>query len=222
MQSGCLPTNTCSTSNLSTIWHKTTRQLILSDMGCFRYLKLNCIDIWDKICNNKWRSLLLALCSVVGVVIGVVLFNVSKDGWWYCNRVDYAERLFNGGFSLFLFFLLWTSVFYLCLLFCNIIPATKFLNCVLQIVVCLYVGANTAATIVCFSVWGVLFCIFVSVEEVVFYYVACLIAFCEPSPCRTFRETFCDLRQCAAILTAAFIVKIVGFFVILRLLTAII
>ena len=191
-------------------------------MSCFRYLKLCCIDIWDKICNCKWRSLICALSAIAGIVVGVVLFNVGKNGWWYDNRIAYAYRLFNGGFSLFFFFLLWIVVIYLCLIFININPATKFLNCVILFVTCLYLGANTAAAIICWSVWGVLFCIFVTVAEVISYYLACLVALCEPSSCRTLRETFCDFKHCATILTVAFTVKIVGFFVILRLITAVI
>ena len=191
-------------------------------MSCFRYLRYTCIDIWDNICNHKWRSLICALSAIAGIVVGVVLFNVSKDGWWYDNRIAYAEKLFNGGFSLFLFFLLWYVILYLCLIFSNISPVTKFLNCVLLFVCCFYCGANTAATIVCWSVWGVLFCIFVTVPEVIGYYLVCCVAFCEPTSCRTLRETFCDFRLCIIILTAAFIVKIVGFFVILRIITAVI
>ena len=159
---------------------------------------------------------------MAGIVVGVVLFNVGEYGWWYANRISYADRLFNGGFSLFFFFLLWTVIFYLCLVFCNIHPATKFLNCVILFVACLYAGANTAAAIICWSVWGVLFCILVTLEEVIAYFIVCFVAFCEPSPCRTIRETFCDLRQCLAIIAFAFVVKIIGFFVILRLITAVI
>ena len=191
-------------------------------MSCFRYLKLGCIDVWEKICNHRWRSILCALCSIAGIVTGIVLFNIGKDGWWYENRVAYANRLFNGGFSLFFFFLLWTLVFYFCLIFSNIYPATRFINCIILFVACLYCGANTAAVIVCWSVWGILFCIIVTVAEVISYFLACLVAFCEPSSCRTLRETFCDLRPCAKILTVAFIVKFIGFFIILRLITAII
>lgn len=172
--------------------------------------------------NHKWRALICALCAVVGIVIGVVLFNIGKYGWWYENRVTYAEKLFNGGFSLFFLFLLGTVLFYICLVLCNVYPQTKFLNCILLTVSCLYVGANTVATITCWSVWGVLFCIFVSVEEVIFYFLTCLVCFCEPESCRSIRETFCDLRQCLAILAVAFVFKIIGFFVILRLITAVI
>ena len=199
-----------------------TLQLIFSDMGCFRYLRTNCIDIWEIMRCHRWRSLICALSAIVGIVIGVVLFNVSKYGWWYGNRIAYAERLFNGGFSLFFIFLLWTAIFYLCLVFSNIYPVTKFLNCVVLFVSCLYVGANAIATIVCWSVWGVLFCIFVALEEVIFHFLACLVAFSEPSSCRTVREAFCDFRPCLRILFIAFVVKIVGYFVILRLITAVI
>ena len=191
-------------------------------MGCFRYLKTTCIDIWENICNHRWKSLIVVLFAIAGIVVGVVLFNVSKYGWWYGNRIAYAERLFNGGFSLFFFFLLWSVVLYFILIFSNIHPSTNWLNCVILFVCCFYAGANTTATITCFSVWGVLFCIFVTLPEIIGYYIVCFVAFCEPSSCRTFRETMCDYRQCAIILAFAFVVKIIGFFVILRIITAVI
>ena len=191
-------------------------------MGCFRYIKLTFIDIWDKICHNRWRSLLCGLSAIAGIVVGVVLFNVNEYGWWYANRIAYAEKLFYSGFSLFFIFLLSSAIFYLCLLLCNINPVTRFLNYVILFLACFYCGANTAAAIVCWSVWGVLFCILVTVWEVASYFIVCLFAICEISACRTFRETFCDLRKCLSLLVVAFTLKIIGFFVILRLITAVI
>lgn len=191
-------------------------------MSCFRYLRLTFLDIWEKICIYKWKTLICVLSAIAGIVVGVVLFNVGKYGWWYNNRISYAEKLFYGGFSLFFGFLLWNVVLYLCIIFSNIIPATNFLNCVILFVSCLYASANTAAAIVCWNVWGVLFCILVTVVEIVGNYLTCFVAFCEPTTCRTLRETFCDFKQCATILCVAFIVKFLSFFVILRVITTVI
>lgn len=191
-------------------------------MRMLHLLKRGCDDVWDKLCNHKWKSIICTLTAIAGIVVGVVLFKVFSYGWWYYNRCDYAVRLFNGGFSLFFSFLLWTAVFYLCLVSCNLIPQTRFLTYVALFIACLYCGANTAATIECWSVWGILFAVLVTLFEVIGYYLACLVVCCEPSACRSFRESVCDTKQSLAILCTAFIVKIICFFVILGILTAVI
>ena len=191
-------------------------------MGCLRLLKRTCEDTWEKLCNHKWRSILTALLCVAGIAVGVAFFSAFKYGWWFANRIEYAEKLFKGSFSLFFSFLLWGAVFFLCILFCNLVPSTRFLTYVLLFVACVYCGANTAAVIFCWTVWGVLFAIFVTLWEVIGYYLACIAACSEPACCRKFREAFCDFRQCLIILCVAFVVKIIGFFVILKIITAVI
>lgn len=191
-------------------------------MGLILILKRGCEDIWDKLCNHKWKSLICALIAIAGVVVGVALFKAFSYGWWYNNRCNYAIRLFNGGFSLFFSFLLWTMVFYLCIVCCNIIPQTRFLTYILLFVACLYCGANTAAAIVCWSVWGILYAVLITFFEVIGYYLACLAVCCEPLTCSSLRESISDTKQSFAVLCIAFVVKIICFFVILRLLTAVI
>ena len=202
--------------------HNSTFKNISIGMGLFRLVKRGCQDLWDKLCNHKWRSIICALVAIAGIVVGVVLLKVFRYGWWYNNRCDYALRLFEGGFSLFFFFLLWTAVFYLCVVGCSVVPQTKFLLYTLLFVACLYCGANTAAAIVCWSVWGVLYTILVTLFEVVGYYLATLVACCEPTSCRNFKESLCDTKQSLAVLAVAFFVKIICYFVILRILTAVI
>ena len=191
-------------------------------MGCFHSLKRHCEEIWDKLCNRKWKSILTALVCGAGIAVGVTFFYVFKYGWWFENRIEYAEKLFNGGFSLFFSFLLWSAIFFLGILLCNLLPSTRFLTYVLLFVACLYCGANTAAAIYCWSVWGVLFIIFATLWEVLGYYLACISACSEPACCRKFTEAFDDFKQCLGILCVAFFVKIIGFFVILKIITAVI
>ena len=191
-------------------------------MGCFNFLRCYCDDVWDRLRNNKWKSILTALVCIAGIAVGAVLFNVFKYGWWFANRVNYAEKLFQGNFALFFSFLLWTAAFYVCMLLCNLVPATRFLNYVLLFVACLYCGANTAAVIYCWTVWGVLFAIFATLWEVIGYFLACITTCSEPSSCRKLNEAFCDFKSTLVVLCVAFIVKIIGFFVILKIITAII
>ena len=191
-------------------------------MGILRSLKRGCEDVWDTLCNHKWKSIICAFVSIAGIVVGVVLFKKYSYGWWYNNRCEYAFKLFDGQFYLLFIFLLWMIVFFLCIVGCSTIPQTKFLALILLFVSCLYCGANTAATIVCLSVWGILYAIFVTLFEVIGYYLAVSVAWCEPTPCRSFRESLCDNKQVFSILCIAFIVRIIGYFVILRILTAVI
>ena len=191
-------------------------------MGCFRLITNYCEDVWDRLRNNKWKSILTALVCVAGIALGAVLFNVFKYGWWFDNRVSYAEKLFQGSFSLFFSFLLWTAAFYFCMLLSNLIPATRFLNYFLLFVACFYCGANTAAAIYCWTVWGVLFAIFATLWEVIGYYLACIATCTEPTGCSKLNEAFCDFKPTLAVLIVAFLIKIIGFFVILKIITAII
>ena len=191
-------------------------------MGIFCRIKRYFEDLWHKICECKWRALLCALVAVVGVVVGVALFKVFSYSWWYYNRCNFAEKLFAGGFSLFFFFLIGSFAYFLCILLCNLIPQTRFLNFVLLFFAGFYCGANTAATSECWSVWGVLFAVLVALPELVAYTLASFLASCEYPSCRRFREAWCDFRQCLLILTIGFVVKIITFFVILRIITAVI
>lgn len=191
-------------------------------MKIFRKVKFTLEDVWQKICVHKWISLACALVATAGLVLGIVFVNAFRYTWWFENRCNYAYSLFEGGFGLFFAFLFWTAVFYLCIAFCNMFPRTKYLACAALFVACLYCGANTAAAVICWSVWGILFACLVSLAEVLGYMVAALLVCCEPSACRTFKEACCDSKQSFKVLLAAFSVKIVSFFIILRILTAVI
>ena len=179
-------------------------------------------DLWYKICECRWKALLSAAIAVVSVVVGVTLFKVFSFSWWYYNRCAFAETLFGGGFSLFFFFLVAALAYFLCTLLCNLIPQTQFLNFLLLFVAGFYCGANTAAAVECFSVWGVLFAVLVALPELLAYALATFLASCEYPTCRKLREAFCDFRPSLVILAVGFLAKIIGFFVILRLITAVI
>ena len=191
-------------------------------MKLFRKIKLTCEDIWQQACDHKWKTLICALVAVVGTVVGVALFKAFEYSWWYLNRCDYATKLFEGGFGLFFSFLIWSAAFYILLLCCNLVPQTKYLAMVLLFVACFYCGANTAATVTYWSVWGILFAILVTLVEIIGYMFSVLCSCCMPSACRTIRESFCDTKRSFHIIIAAFLLKTVMFFVILRLLTSVI
>lgn len=191
-------------------------------MRLLRNIKSACEDIWKQACNHKWKTLICVLVAVAGVVVGAVLFNVFSYSWWYFNRCDYATKLFDGGFGLFFSFLFWTAIFYLLLVCCTRLPQTKYLALPILFVAGLYCGANTAAAIACWSLWGILFAILVTAVESVGYLFAVICSCCLPAYCRTFRESFCDTKQSFLILLTAFLVKVVMFFVILRILTGLI
>ena len=191
-------------------------------MKLFRGIKLTLEEIWQNICNHKWRSVICLAFAVMGVIVGIIFVNIFQYSWWYGNRYEYSARLFEGGFGLAFSFLLWTGIFYLFLLCCCLVPQTKYLCCASLFVACFYCGANAATAIICWSVWGILFAILVSAAEIVGYCVACILVCCENSCNRTLREAVCDTKLALKVLAAAFTVKFVCFFVILRVITAVI
>ena len=191
-------------------------------MGFFCKIKRYFEDLWAKICECKWRALASAAIGVIGVVVGVALFKAFSYTWWYFNRLSFAETLFAGGFSLFFFFLIGSLAYFLCIVACNLIPQTRFLVWVLLFIAGFYCGANTAAAIECWSIWGVFYAILVTLPEIVAYVLACFLAICEYPTCRRFREAFCDFRQCLVVLAVGCAVRVLTFFVILKIITAII
>ena len=191
-------------------------------MGIFCRIKRYFEDLWAKICECKWRALASVAVAVIGVAVGVALFKAFSYSWWYFNRCAFAESLFDGGFSLFFFFLVGSLVYFLCIVVCNLIPQTRFLSWLLLFIAGFYCGANTAAAIECWSIWGVFFAILVALPEIVAYTLASFLALCEYPACRRFRESWHDFQPCLLILTVGFVVKIVTFFVILKIITAVI
>ena len=191
-------------------------------MGFFCGIKRYFEDLWSKICECRWRALLCVAIAVSGVAVGVALFKAFNFTWWYYNRCAFAEKLFEGGFSVFFFFLFGSLAYFLCIVLCNLIPQTRFLNYFLLFLAGFYCGANTAAAIECWSVWGVLFAILVAAPELIAYTLASFFAACEYPSCRRFKEALCDFRHCIYILVIGFLVKILMFFVILKIITAVI
>ena len=191
-------------------------------MGFFCRIKRYFEDLWRKICECKWKAILTAVVAIAGVAVGVALFKAFSYSWWYFNRCNFAETLFSGGFSMFFFFFAGALVYYVCIVLCNMIPHTRFVNFVILFVAGFYCGANTAATIECFAVWGVFYAILVALVELVGCALASFLACCEHSACRTFRESWCDFRPSLRVLAVCLVVKIFTFFVILKLITAVI
>ena len=179
-------------------------------------------DLWHKICACRWKALLCVVIATLGVAVGVALFKAFAFSWWYYNRCAFADKLFMGGFSIFVLFVIGSLVYYLVIVSCNLIPQTRFLNFVLLFVAGFYCGANTAATIECWSVWGVLYAILVALPELITYILASFLASCEYPACRTFRESLCDFRHCLLILGIGLAIKTLTFFVILQIITAVI
>lgn len=191
-------------------------------MGFFCRIRRYFEDLWHKLCEHKWRACLCSLIAVAGLAVGMALFKAFSLSWWYFNRCAFAETLFEGRFSVFFFFLIGSLAYFLCIVLCNLIPQTRFLNFLLLFVGGFYCGANTAAAIECWSVWGVFFLILVTLPELAAYMLASFLAWREYPTCRRFREAYSDFKQCLIILAIGFAVKIFTFFVILRLLTAVI
>ena len=191
-------------------------------MGFFCRIKRNFEDLWAKICERKWRALICVAIAVIGIAVGVALFKAFSYSWWYFNRCAFAESLFMGGFSLIFFFLIGACAYFFCIVLCNLIPQTVFLNYLVLFIAGFYCGANTAATIECWSVWGIFYAILVALPEILCYTVASFLAACEYPSRRRFGESCRDFHNCMVILAIGFAVRILTYFVILKTITAVI
>ena len=196
--------------------------LISIDMGIMCKIKRYFEDLWAKICQWKWKALLCTGIAVVGVGVGVALCRVFQYSWWHYNRLSFSETLFTGGFSVFFFFLMTVLAYYVCIVLSNMIPETRFLVFILLFVAGFYCGANTLACIESWSVWGVLFTVLVTLPEILACTTASFLACCEYPAYRRFKESWCDFRPCLLVLAIGLVVRIITFFVILKLLTAVI
>jgi len=177
-------------------------------------------DILNKLRAYKWRAVFCAVLSIIGIVLGVVLFNAAEYDWWYMNRCSFADRIFNGGFSLFFYFFFTSAVYFLLLVLCGMRRFTQFICLIILTVYSLYCGANAAAVIVCYKVYGILFVILVVTVEAAGYFLACFLCMCECACQKTFKESCRDLRGVFCVVLLNFLVKIICFFVVLRILTA--
>ena len=191
-------------------------------MGILCKIKRYFEDLWAKICHCKWKALLCVLIAVVGVVVGIVLCKAFEYSWWHYNRLAFAETLFAGGFSVFFLFFICALAYYICIVLSNMFIATRFLSYVLIFVSGFYCGANTFACIEAWSVWGVLFTVLVALPEILACTTASFLAVCEYPACRRFKESWCDFRPSLLVLAIGLFVRLITFFVILKLLTAVI
>lgn len=191
-------------------------------MKCLCLVKNFCEDIKCKICNNKLKAVLCALVALAGVILGFVLFKVFSYTWWYNNRCAYADKIFAGGFSLLFNFLLGYAAFYIVSLLCGLSSKTRILALAVLFIGCLYCGANTAAVVAFWMVWGILYAVFAVLVQVAGFCICCFIICCNPTPCSSFAEIICDTKPALIILAASFVAKFVGFFVILKIITAVI
>lgn len=196
--------------------------LISNDMGIFCKIKRYFEDLWAKICQCRWKALLCAVIAIAGVGVGVAFCKAFQYSWWHYNRLAFSETLFIGGFSLFFFFLITALAYYVCIVLCNMLPQTRFLVFVLLFVAGFYCGANAMACIESWSVWGVFFALLVTLPEILACTTASFLAYCEYPAYRRFKESWCDFRPCLVVLAMGLVVRIITFYVILKILTAVI
>lgn len=191
-------------------------------MGFVHYFKNSVDDLFGNICANKWRFVLCVIICLLGAACGIAFVCAFQYGWWYYNRCDFACKLMQGGFTIFVIFLIGTALLYVTLILCNMLKETCRLSCIPVFAACLYLGATTAALFTMSVMWGVLFIVFVVLEDLAINCFACFVCFNEKPICRRFTEAVCDLKQLALVLAVGLIYKIFAYFVIIKILTAII
>lgn len=191
-------------------------------MGFIHYFKNSVDDIVCNICANKWRFIFCSIVCLLGAACGIALFYAFQYGWWYFNRCDFANKLMEGGFTILLVFIGTTALSYLCIILCNILKETCRLSCVVLFVSSLYLGATAVALITMSIMWGVLYIIFIAIEDFAINCFTCFVCCNEKPICRRFPEAVCDLKQAALVMAVGLIYKIIAYFVILKILTAVI
>ena len=185
-------------------------------MRCFS-IKMYFEDIGLQLRCNKRRALFCVLCAVVGIVLGVVLFNTANYNWWYCNRYDFACKLvFGGFFEIFFAFLMAAAVYSLLLIVFSLCSLTRLLCYPLLVFVSLYFSANCAAIFACVGMVGIIYVIFALAFGQIVSMLCCFLTLCQ-EPCRrSFREVICDLKGILLLQVVSVILRVAVIFALLR------
>lgn len=205
---------------LVTLRHISTLFFIIIDMRFFSCIGNIFYDLKCRLCACKWRAIFCGIICLLGIVLGAVLFNISQYNWWYSNRCSFAEQLVNGGFGVLLSFAISSAILFLLLTLCSMSFGTHFLVYFVLATFSFYCGANSAAIIICYGVFGIIYVLLVATIEIIGLFVVCFLCICEKSCRRTFCEAFRDLKPCLFVILITLLAKIISFFVILRLITA--
>lgn len=200
--------------------HNAVTNCIFIIMKFVKEIKRYFDDILDSLRTYKWRAIICAVICALGIALGIVLYNISNENWWCANRCAYAELLYLGEFKSFFSFLAAATLFVTLLTLCNMTQICKILSCLVLFVFSLYVGANSVAVIACYGVFGILCVICVLIVDIVGYFFATFCCMLQQCGECSFRRAFCGIRQSVYIILMCFCVKIVSFFVILRIITA--
>ena len=189
-------------------------------MGAFS-LKLFWEDIWQQLRCNKRQTWLCVLCAVVGIILGIVLFNTANYNWWYCNRYDFAIMLLCGGFfKVFFHFLLTATVFCLFLCLLGMWHWTPFLCYPLIVIISIYFGANCCAIFTAAGVIGILYLLCVLLVSQIVNTLCCFLTLCLPTCRRTFSESYFAMRGVCALQVASVVVRVLLLFLFARLFSA--
>ena len=191
-------------------------------MGILCYLHDFFDDLRQQLCANKFKFVICLLASLAGIGVGIGFFYAFQCGWWYFNRISFADKLIQGGFGVFLLFLFTTALIYLGLVLCSLFKGTHYLSLFTVFVASFYCGATIVALFTLSVMWGVLYIAFIALENIIIWSAACFACLCEKAICRTFRESVCDCKTSATILIIGLIYKILAFFVVIKLLTSVI
>lgn len=191
-------------------------------MGFLHNVKNTFFDITCKARSCRRRLILCAVISLVGFGLGIALFYISNYGWWYYNRCNFASRIINMGFGLFLSYLAECVVIYVLLALCNMTRVTHCFAYVIDLLACLYGGATMAAVFVYSVMWGILYLLLIAIVWAAVVCVACFLCVCEPPICRSFCESIRDMNLALFALAVGFVYKIAALFVVIKILTALI
>lgn len=201
--------------------HYISKAFIYGCMDAFS-LDLFARDLLQRLRTERNKVFVCAVAAVLGIVLGIVAYNVTQCSWWGANRCNYAYKLLYGGF----FTLLLSYVLCACaislVLCCSSWRNIQWLCVVTMFVVSIYFGANCCAVCVYSGFLGVLYVLLVLLPEEFINWLSCFFAFSEPCCGGSFRMGLQNVKLSIFVQIFGIFVKILIIFALLRTLTALI
>lgn len=187
-------------------------------------------NIWQSILCRRILLIIFAALLVVGMILGIVL---ASNGVGYCpdqseeNNNTYVIIIVRGYFApVFFRLLLYTILIILCCCLCSILPWLNYCKLALAFVFGIYLGTYIVTAVNMFGFVGIVFVILFLLPEQLINTLALFVSYCDTEENIGSTFSFTDMYNsninAALLLAAAFLVKLLLVFTVLKIFTALI